>query len=136
MVVGTLGRRLSPFTAMILGCAGSVLLFLAGTTLHLPQLALGCCVAVGFTGSCLWPTMLAVAADRQPDGGASMFGILASAGNAGGIVMPWLVGAVADGCGLRWGLAISAIAPALMLPLVLLLARRPQGSAVLAPEQA
>jgi len=33
--------------------------------------------------------------------------------------MPWLVGYIADYSNLHWGLAISALAPLLMLPLVL-----------------
>ena len=78
----------------------------------------------GFTGSSLWPTMLAVAVDRAPDGGATMFAALAAFGNAGGILMPWVIGVVGDAHDLRWGLATSAIAPLLMLPLVWLLFRR------------
>jgi fucose permease len=56
-------------------------------------------VLVGFTGSCLWPTTLAVGADRYPRGGATMFALLGALGNFGGIFMPWLVGVVAD----HWG---------------------------------
>ena len=81
--------------------------------------ALAACIAVGFTGSCLWPTMLAVTADRYPEGGASMYGGLSAFGNAGGICMPWIVGWVADLRNLHWGLAVSTLAPALMLPVVL-----------------
>ena len=46
-------------------------------------------------------------------------GALGALGNAGGIFMPWIVGWVADLRNLHWGLAVSALAPALMLPLVL-----------------
>jgi fucose permease len=52
-----------------------------------------------------------------------MFGALAALGNAGGIGMPWLVGFIADRQSLAWGLATSALAPALLLPLVLVLRR-------------
>lgn len=124
MVVGALGGRGEPHRIMAWGCGASVLLFLVGSFSPLTPLALAACVAAGFTGSCLWPTMLAVAADRHPEGGATMFGALAALGNAGGIVMPWLVGAVADASNLSWGLATSALAPALMLPLVLVLRAR------------
>ena len=57
-------------------------------------------------------------------GGATMFGALAALGNAGGIFMPWVVGWVADQRNLHWGLAVSALAPAVMLPVVLALQRR------------
>jgi fucose permease len=113
---------------MAVGGASSAALFIAATALPQPFAALVCSVLVGFTGSFLWPTMLAVAADRYPDGGATMFGLLAAFGNAGGIVMPWLVGWVADRSDLRWGLATSAIAPALLVPLVLAM-RRSRGAA-------
>ncbi len=83
--------------------------------------ALGACVLAGLTGSCLWPTMLAITADKYPNGGATMFGALAAFGNAGGIFMPWAVGVIADHSSLSWGLAISALAPFFMLPIVLAL---------------
>lgn len=123
MVVGLAGTRLDPFRIMAWGCGSSVALFLLGSFLPLPSVALIACIAAGFTGSCLWPTMLAVTADRHPNGGASMFGALAALGNAGGIFMPWVVGWVADARSLHEGLAVSALAPALMLPLVILLRR-------------
>ena len=53
-----------------------------------------------------------------------MFAALAALGNAGGIVMPWVVGWIGDLSSLRWGLAVSALAPLLMLPLVLVLKSR------------
>lgn len=121
MVVGVLGARIDPFHMMAWSCGTSVVLFLLGSFLPIPPLALACCILVGFTGSCLWPTMLAVTADRYPAGGATMFGMLAALGNAGGIFMPWAVGWIADRADLHWGLAVSALAPLFMLPLVLLL---------------
>jgi fucose permease len=123
MVVGAAGPRWNPFRVMAWGCGTSVVLFLVGSFVPVPAVALAACIAAGFTGSCLWPTMLAVTADRYPDGGASMFGALAALGNAGGICMPWIVGWVADKHDLHWGLAVSALAPALMLPIVLTLKR-------------
>ncbi len=123
MVVGAAGTRWNPYTVMAWGCGTSALLFLAASLLPWPAAALTAAIVVGVTGSCLWPTLLAVTADRHPDGGASMFAALAALGNAGGIVLPWLVGWVADRSSLAIGLALSAVAPALMLPLVLLLRR-------------
>lgn len=119
MVVGFAGTKLDAFHLMAWSCGASIVLFLLGAFLPVPSLALACCILAGFTGSCLWPTMLAVTADRYPSGGASMFGMLAALGNAGGIFMPWLVGWIADRSNLHWGLALSAVAPLLMLPLVL-----------------
>lgn len=119
MAIGALGHRFDPFLLMAWGCGLSVWLFVGASFLPSPAWALAACVLVGFTGSALWPTMLAVTADRYPGGGATMFGALAALGNAGGIFMPWVVGWVADRSDLHWGLVVSAIAPLLMLPLVL-----------------
>ncbi len=118
MVVGMAGEKVDPFRIMIRACVASVALFLLGSFLPVPALALAACIAAGFAGSCLWPTMLAVTANRYPNGGASMFGALAAVGNAGGIVMPWLVGWIADASNLHWGLAVSALAPGAMAALV------------------
>lgn len=124
MVAGSLGHALDACVIMAWACGLTVILFLAASFSPIAWVALVCAVLAGFTGSCLWPTLLAVTSDRFPDGGASMFGALAALGNAGGIFMPWLVGIVADRSELAIGLATSAAAPALMLPLVLLLRRR------------
>ena len=121
MVVGAIGERVNPFVVMAWCCGSSVVLFLLGSFLPVSSLALAACIAVGFTGSALWPTLLGVTADRYSSGGGSMFAALAALGNAGGIVMPWVVGWIGDLSSLRWGLGVSSFAPLLMLPLVLML---------------
>jgi hypothetical protein len=80
-----------------------------------------------------------LATEYHPDGGASMFGALGALGNAGGIFMPWLVGWIADLRSLPTGLAISTVAPAAMLGLVLWLGRQPKrpcGASAGAPRSA
>jgi fucose permease len=124
MVIGAAGPRLNPFKLLMWSCGLTTLLLLAGSFLSPPALALAACIVAGFTGSCLWPTLLAVTADRYPQGGASMFGLLAAFGNAGGICMPWIVGWVADRHDLHWGIAVSAIASTVMLFLVIFLRRK------------
>ncbi len=123
MVIGVIGARVDPLRLMAWSCGSTVVLFLFGSFFPVPSLALAACIAAGFTGSCLWPTTLAITADRYPSGGASMFAALAALGNAGGIFMPWVVGWIADRADLHWGLAVSAVAPLVMLPLVLRLRR-------------
>lgn len=119
MGIGALSAKVEPCTIMAWGCGLSVFLFLSGSFCPVKPLALAACVLAGLTGSCLWPTMLAITADRYPNGGATMFGALAAFGNAGGIFMPWAVGVIADASNLHYGLAVSALAPFFMLPLVL-----------------
>jgi MFS family permease len=118
VIVGIIGNRMTPIAIMVWGCVLSVVLFVIGCFSPVPWIALTACILVGFSGSCLWPTTLAIAADRYPNGGASMFAVLAALGNAGGIFMPWVVGVVADHSNLSWGIALSLLAPLLMLPLL------------------
>lgn len=123
MVVGALGHRVGPYTILFWACGSSSLLFVGASFLPVPVAALACCIAVGFTGSALWPTILAVTADRYPNGGATMYSALAALGNAGGILMPWIVGWVADRSDLHWGLFVSVLAPLFLFPIVIAMSR-------------
>jgi len=118
IAAGLAGPRLDPILLLRVCSVGSVVLFLVGCFAPTPGVALAGCMAVGFTGSCLWPSTLGVAADRFPHGGATMFGLLAAFGNVGGVFMPWLVGAVADATTMRLGLATAALCPLILLALL------------------
>ena len=118
VAAGMIGARVSPLTLMIHCCWTSVLLFILACFLQWPAAALAACVLVGLTGSPLWPTMLGVTGDRFPNGGASMFGLLAALGNLGGIFMPWVVGLATDRCSMRWGLSTATVCPLLMAMLL------------------
>lgn len=104
-----------------------------------PVLALA---ATGFSGvfvSMLWPGTISLSAARYPLAGASLFAILAAAGDAGAAFMPWLVGVIADhssflgrtwiggilgpelnpqAFGLKTAFLVTAICPFLMIPVV------------------
>lgn len=124
MTCGILSHRVAPLTLLAWSCATSVFLFLGLALIPQPVASLACCIVVGFTASALWPTVLAITADNYPNGGATMYCALSAVGNAGGIFMPWAVGWTADQSNLSWGLAASAFAPLLMLPLFALMKRR------------
>lgn len=119
IAVGMLGRRLGVFTIMIAFTAGLFVTVAAGCLAPPAAVALGACMAAGLAVSCLWPTVLAVASDAFPHGGGSMFGLLGATGNFGGLIMPWIVGAVADVSSLRLGLGTTALCPLLLLALLL-----------------
>src|ERR1700747_1088250 len=110
---GLIGRRVDSIRMMLGCCWTSVVLFLLACFAPWPAVALAASVAVGLPGSCLWPTTLGVAADRFPQGGATMFGLLAAFGNLGGILMPWLGGVTSVWSWLRVGLATSTACPLL-----------------------
>lgn len=71
--------------------------YLTSAVANSPVWALIGCAVCGFSVSLMWPGTLAVAADRYPTGGTSMFGVLAVAGDIGCSVGPWLSGLVSDG---------------------------------------
>jgi fucose permease len=130
MTVGRLGIMFLPKTVgaiplMLVCCLATVLLFPIASFAPIRGIAVAACVLVGLTGSCLWPTTLAVAADHYPHGGATMFALLGALGNFGGIFMPWLVGVVADHWGLRWGLASATLCPLAMILTLLWMRRLP-----------
>ncbi|HUT37636.1 MAG TPA: MFS transporter [Planctomycetota bacterium] len=124
MAGGLLGRRVRAVRLMLACCASAACLYVVGSFAPWPPVALAACAAMGLAVSCLWPSMLAVAADRFPTGGASMFALLAALGNFGGIVMPWLVGAVADATTVSWGIATGTIPALLLLGLLAWMGRR------------
>jgi fucose permease len=100
---------------MLVSCAATTVLFPIASFAPNRTVAVAACILVGLSGSCLWPTTLAIAAERYPHGGATMFALLGALGNFGGIFMPWLVGMIADPWGLRWGLAGATFCPLIML---------------------
>jgi len=123
IAIATIGERLDHVRLMFFLCWLMVILFLVGSFTPISWLALGACVLVGLAGSCFWPSILAMAADEFPQGGASMFGILAATGNIGGVFMPWIVGATADLSSIRWGLSTAAVCPLILAVLLLWIAR-------------
>jgi MFS family permease len=129
MVAGRLGIMLLPrnvdaVSLMLACCIGTSILFPIASFAGSKEIAMAACVLAGLSGSCLWPSTLAVAADRYPNGGATMFALLAALGNFGGIFMPWVVGVIADATTMRWGLASATICPVVMV--VILLWLRPR----------
>jgi fucose permease len=125
---GVIGHRVDMIKLMLACCAASVVLFMIACFWPTREVALAGAMAAGLTGSCLWPSMLAVTADRFPRGGASMFGALATLGNAGGIFAPWIVGVIADLGSMRWGLSTATICPLGMAVLLVWMRCRPMAS--------
>jgi fucose permease len=120
---GKAGHHLSPFVLETVACTLTAVFIALGAFIPHPTIALLACIFTGFAVSCLWPTMLAIVAGEFPAGGASMFGLISAFGNIGGILMPWIVGIVADRTNLRIGLVFNALAPASLLIFVAILAK-------------
>lgn len=89
--------------------AGLLLASLPGPTVF----TVACLAALGLGIAGFWATILAVAGDRFPKAGASMYSLLGAAGNSGGVAGPLLIGIIAEAWGLRAAMALLALAPML-----------------------
>lgn len=109
------------------GALWSLALYALLALVPISWLALPLCALAGFFVSMLWPGVVSLAAARFPLAGASMFALLAAAGDSGAGIFPWLTGLGADllagQFGEAWGLRV-AILFAGLAPLVLWLAAR------------
>lgn len=110
--------NVNPVRMMIAFCLACIVLLLIAAFVPQRSIALAACIALGFAVSCYWPTALSIAGNRYPGGGASMFGLLSAFGNAGCMVVPWVVGIVAERSTLNMGMASIAIGPVIMLILL------------------
>lgn len=93
---GTRGDMLDLRRLMFWGASLSALTYLTISLSPWPLLSLAACAPAGLFVSMLWPGTLSLSAARFPLAGASMFALLAAAGDTGAAVMPWAVGAIAD----------------------------------------
>lgn len=123
-----LQNRVAPLSLMFWCCAATVILFVVISFPPAPVVAIIACLAAGFSGSCLWPTMLAVSSDAYPNGGATMFSVLTAFGNAGCSLVPWLVGIIMEYSDLHIALLTVALCPAGMMVILLWMSRRPPRS--------
>lgn len=134
---GLKGERVDLFRVMLPGAGGSALLYVVAGLAPWPGLALAACALSGLFVSLLWPGTLSITAARFPLAGASMFALLAAAGDTGAALMPWLVGVIADAAptfggtltawfgtltreqlGLRAGLLVATVCPLAMAALL------------------
>ncbi len=118
---GFLGRHFRPIRLLVTCCGLTTLLYLVSAYSPIRPVALLAGIGIGLSVSILWPTMLGITADRFPHGGAMMFGILAAAGNFGGVIN-FGIGSIAEHSGLRTAIASVAICPAILVLLLLWLA--------------
>ena len=80
------------------------------------------CMLCGFSVGIFWPGILSEAASRIPNGGISMFAILALAGDVGCLSGPSLAGGISDlaGGNLRAGFLFAILFPTVMLAALLM----------------
>jgi len=95
-IYGICGHKIDLRKALM---ASSILCILCyGVTIfvQLPIMALLGCALCGLSVSLMWPGTLSLSAERFPNGGTVMFGMLAVFGDIGASLGPWTAGLVSD----------------------------------------
>ena len=114
---GLWGEKI-PLVPAIAGCGAlATACYVVAALADDARLSLAGCALCGLAVSLLWPGTFSLTASRFPLGGGAMFAVLATMGDAGAAIGPWLAGAVADvsGSGLRAGLLAGTAFPLLVV---------------------
>ena len=91
-----LGPRLDLSKCLTVCGAVTVASYALAVLSPFPVLSLLGCAACGFGVSLLWPGMLSLSAERFPNGGSTLFALLALGGDIGCSVGPVITGVVSD----------------------------------------
>ncbi len=81
---------------------GAAILLLSGS---IAGLAIGA-VIIGLSFAAIYPTTLAIAADRYERLAGTIFGLLFAMGLIGGMLFPWVIGHVSQAYSLRWAMIL------------------------------
>ncbi|HKL57172.1 MAG TPA: MFS transporter [Sphaerochaeta sp.] len=95
-IYGKYGDRLPVWKAMFYGSLLCILCYLVAAASPWPLVSLFACTLTGLGSSLLWPGSVVIGAKHFPLAGASLFAMLAAAGDGGASVGPWLIGLTAD----------------------------------------
>ncbi|MBR7132209.1 MAG: MFS transporter [Clostridia bacterium] len=87
---------------------------------NIPAVSLVFCGLCGFTVSIAWPGIYAVGAGDFAEGKASTYSILATCGDTGCCLGPWILGIVADYAGLNIGFGVVSVFPLILIAATLL----------------
>jgi len=108
LLVGRLGPLLLPTPldrrALVAAGAAGALAIAAGVGFDLREIEWLFAV-FGMTTGCVYPVMIALAAQQFPNARGSAAGLTAGAGAIGGFAIPWSTGAIGDGFGIAAAIA-------------------------------
>lgn len=119
---GGLMGRLTPLRLMLISAAGCAVACAGLSVTHSLPGAWALFALGGLFVACFWPTLLAVASDHIAVGSTTLFALLSTAGATGAVIVPWGIGALGDGLGLRPALLL--LPGSMILMIALLLAAR------------
>ena len=108
-----------------IGSAIGAAVLLASNSVML--LAVGA-VIIGFSFAPVYPTVLAMAADRYQRMAGTIFGLLFAIGLSGGMAFPWGVGHISQSYGVRSGMVLPLIGSIMITILVLIIRSREERS--------
>ena len=110
------GNKINQTLTIFLSSCICVFGYLITVFSPLPVLSLIGCAVTGLGVGILWPGLLSLATGKFPQGGASMFALLALGGDVGCSVGPMVVGTVSDAVGgaLKWGILSAIVFPLIM----------------------
>ena len=107
--------------ASAIGSAMGCAIMLASTSISV--LALGA-IIVGFSFAAIYPTVLAMAADRYQRLAGTIFGFLFAVGLIGGMAFPWGIGHISQNYGVRSGMVLPLIGSVAISILVTIISAR------------
>lgn len=114
---GKFGDKVNLISFISGSCILCIISYFTAVFSPYPILSLAGCAMCGLSVGIMWPGTLSISAKVYPRGGASMFALLAFAGDVGCVAGPGTVSLVSDS-GLKTGLLCAAVFPAALLVLV------------------
>lgn len=130
LVSAQLLRTMQKSTLILASGVGSIIgcvILLLGRSVG--TMAAGAIVA-GFSFAAIYPTVLAMAADRYQRLAGTVFSLLFAIGLLGGMIFPWGVGHISHRWGIRAGMVLPVVGSLMITVLIVVIAARRERTAV------
>lgn len=126
LIYAKVSYRITLNRFMTASCVLCVFSYVLAALAPVPALSFVGCALCGLSVGIMWPGSISYAKELIPTGGVSMFALLALGGDIGCLLGPPSVGVIAEifGNDLRVSFLFSAVFPALMLLVLIILARK------------
>ena len=129
MIFGFIGEKINLKIALCFSAGLCATCYLGTCFINSPFFSLLACALTGITVSIMWPATLSLAARLFPNGGGSMYSVLALSGDTGCTLGPWFISfmtikfsqGITSGESLKTGLGFGALFPLLMIIAISLL---------------
>lgn len=123
MIFGFIGEKINLKTALCCSATLCAVCYLGTCYIDNSAISLLTCALTGISVSIMWPAALSLAARLFPNGGGSMYSVLALSGDTGCTLGPWFISfmtlqisnGASSGEALKTGLGFGALFPILMI---------------------